>query len=423
MKALVIADDFTGANDTGVQLAKKGARTEVLMTNDQKISALTEVLVINTESRSLPAAAAVERVTAALAPWRDRLRGVLRYKKIDSTLRGNPGAEIDALMRLTCCDIALVAPAIPQTGRITLGGRCYVNHVPVVDTEFASDPKTPIVSSHIGTLIALQSQIQVYELGLNEVRCASLARRLAAFQYRGQRAIVVLDAVTDADLSCIAKAALTMHPLPLLVGAAGLANALPIESFSAAAQRLPVLAIAGSMSEATWQQIERVRDDLWVAIVDIEAQTLLSRPDWAIAQWAQRACALLNAGKHCVLRTCPHPDARNNLEALCRRFELSRAQLGDRLSQLMGRLALEIIDSSSIGGLFLTGGDIAAAVASALQATGYRIRGEVAPCIPYGRLINSVIDDLPVITKAGGFGNADALRDSLAFIEEMYRES
>ncbi|ECN5976503.1 four-carbon acid sugar kinase family protein, partial [Salmonella enterica subsp. enterica serovar Agona] len=26
MKMMVIADDFTGSNDTGVQLAKKGAR-------------------------------------------------------------------------------------------------------------------------------------------------------------------------------------------------------------------------------------------------------------------------------------------------------------------------------------------------------------------------------------------------------------
>ncbi|HAE3786137.1 TPA_asm: four-carbon acid sugar kinase family protein, partial [Salmonella enterica] len=51
MKMMVIADDFTGSNDTGVQLAKKGARTEVMLSASQKPSRRADVLVINTESR------------------------------------------------------------------------------------------------------------------------------------------------------------------------------------------------------------------------------------------------------------------------------------------------------------------------------------------------------------------------------------
>jgi uncharacterized protein YgbK (DUF1537 family) len=54
MKMIVIADDFTGSNDTGVQLAKKGARTEVMLSTSQKPSRRADVLVINTESRLFP---------------------------------------------------------------------------------------------------------------------------------------------------------------------------------------------------------------------------------------------------------------------------------------------------------------------------------------------------------------------------------
>ena len=71
MKMIVIADDFTGSNDTGVQLAKKGARTEVMLTPDQKPSRRADVLVINTESRAMPAAEAGKAVAQALAPWCD----------------------------------------------------------------------------------------------------------------------------------------------------------------------------------------------------------------------------------------------------------------------------------------------------------------------------------------------------------------
>ncbi len=82
MKMIVIADDFTGANDTGVQLAKKGARTEVMLTSQQKPSRRADVLVINTDSRALSAEQAAVAVKQALSPWvRPGQNSVLIYKK------------------------------------------------------------------------------------------------------------------------------------------------------------------------------------------------------------------------------------------------------------------------------------------------------------------------------------------------------
>ncbi|ECE6833897.1 four-carbon acid sugar kinase family protein, partial [Salmonella enterica] len=91
MKMIVIADDFTGSNDTGVQLAKKGARTEVMLSASQKPSRRADVLVINTESRAMPADQAASAVYAALSPWCETSPAPLVYKKIDSTFRGNIG--------------------------------------------------------------------------------------------------------------------------------------------------------------------------------------------------------------------------------------------------------------------------------------------------------------------------------------------
>ena len=41
------------------------------------------------------------------------------------------------------------------------------------------------------------------------------------------------------------------------MGAAGLANALPVSTFMQEKQELPVLVVAGSMSEATRRQVEK----------------------------------------------------------------------------------------------------------------------------------------------------------------------
>lgn len=420
MKMIVIADDFTGSNDTGVQLAKKGARTEVMLTPAQKPSRRADVLVINTESRAIPAAQAAQAVQQALAPWCEATTMPLVYKKIDSTFRGNVGAEVTAAMRAANRKLAVIAAAIPAAGRTTRDGLCLVNGTPLLETEFASDPKTPIISSRIAELVTLQSDIPVHEVSLEDVRRGQLSALLVAFAAEGE-CMVVVDAVEDRDLSLIAHAICEQETLPLLVGAAGLANALPVSLFMQEKQELPVLVVAGSMSEATRRQVDNALCQDRAKVVDIDAARLASAHfEQEIASVVEQACALLSRQHHTILRTSRSVEDRQMIDTLCARVGMSRQALGERLSQRLGTITLLIIEQARIGGLFLTGGDIATAVASALGAEGYRIQSEVAPCIPCGTFVNSEIDDLPVITKAGGFGSDSTLCDALYFIEEMY---
>ncbi|QMI04114.1 D-threonate kinase [Citrobacter sp. RHB25-C09] len=420
MKMIVIADDFTGSNDTGVQLAKKGARTEVMLTPAQKPSRRADVLVINTESRAIPAEQAAQAVQQALAPWCEETRQPLVYKKIDSTFRGNVGAEVTAAMRAAGRKLAVIAAAIPAAGRTTRDGLCLVNGTPLLETEFASDPKTPIISSRIAELVTLQSDIPVQEVSLDDVRRGRLSALLNAFAADGE-CMVVVDAVEDRDLSLIAQAVCEQPQLPLLVGAAGLANALPVRLFMQEKKELPVLVVAGSMSEATRRQVEKALCQGRAKVVDIDASRLASvHFEQEIASIVEQACALLSHQHHTILRTSRRAEDRQLIDTLCAYVGMSRQQLGELLSQRLGAITLKIIEQARIGGLFLTGGDIATAVANALGAEGYRIQSEVAPCIPCGTFVNSDIDDLPVITKAGGFGSDSTLCDALYFIEEMY---
>lgn len=419
MKMIVIADDFTGANDTGVQLAKKGAHTEVLLSARQKPSRRADVLVVNTDSRAFDAISAAQAVTAALTPWRQA--GLLIYKKIDSTFRGNVGAEIEAALTASGKTLALVAAAIPGAGRTTLHGECLVHQTPLAQTEFASDPRTPIVASRIKDILAQQSALPVTEATLSTVRSGELPALLRHCQQQNP-SVVVVDALTERDLTLIAEAALALAEPPLLVGAAGLAAALPASACVAARQLLPVLAIVGSMSEATRRQVELAIRHQRAQVIEADAAQLLNHDRRDIEQLAQQAGALLAAGQHCIVRTSRSMHDRHQIDALCQQFSCDRAALGERLSQRLGELTLAIAERARIGGLFLTGGDIAIAVAQALNAQGYRIQQEAAPCMPCGRFINSELDDLPVITKAGGFGSETALCDALSFIEEMYRD-
>ncbi len=151
-----------------------------MLSTSQKPSRRADVLIINTESRAVSAELAAKAVRRALAPWCETIAPPQVYKKIDSTFRGNVGAEVVAAMQASGSRMAVIAAAIPSAGRTTQNGLCLVNGVPLLETEFASDPKTPVTSSRIAELIALQSGIPVYEVHLEEVRHGGLSAVLSA---------------------------------------------------------------------------------------------------------------------------------------------------------------------------------------------------------------------------------------------------
>lgn len=119
-KVLVLADDFTGANDAGVSLAETGMRAEVAFSASYQGEA--QALILNSDSRAQPAAEAARRITHLLQAVLPRFQPRWTVKKIDSTLRGNLGAELEATMRALNCAVAVLAPAFPAAGRVTRRG-------------------------------------------------------------------------------------------------------------------------------------------------------------------------------------------------------------------------------------------------------------------------------------------------------------
>ena len=392
---VVIADDFTGANDAGVSLALSGKKVSVAFqtpfTDD------TDALVINSDSRAMKASEAAEKLTqyatdVHAAKW--------LIKKIDSTLRGNPGAEVEALLRLSGKGQAIIAPAFPAAGRTTEEGLCLVNGVPVMETEFASDPKTPVRHAQVAKVLAEQTRLKS-----RVVTPAELATALAS-----DARLVIVDAQTDAELDQIINTAFACDEKPLLVGSAGLCDAL--------ARRLAtprqLLAVIGSMSEIAQKQIQRVRGQHNVSTVLIDINDVFNG---TMAGYQQQIAQALAAGQHCVVHTCADIQARHQIETLCQQRGLNRAALGETISAFLGALTRNALETRRPAALYVSGGDVAMAVASALNAQGFAIRGQVAQCVPFGRFLGCRWQG-PVMTKAGGFGTETTLLEVLHFIEE-----
>jgi uncharacterized protein YgbK (DUF1537 family) len=124
LRLALLADDLTGALDSSVGFALSGLRTRVALTPaaiGEALAEAPEVLAVNTASRALEVGAAAQIVRdAALAVGRQQ-PGVL-FKKIDSRLKGNVGAETAAMAAVLGARRLVVAPAVPDQGRVTRDG-------------------------------------------------------------------------------------------------------------------------------------------------------------------------------------------------------------------------------------------------------------------------------------------------------------
>jgi len=222
----VIADDFTGACDVGVQFRKRGLETIVLTDADSLSSFknVFDVLVVDTETRNLPSEDAYRKVRRAVRLLRQN-NIELVYKKIDSTLRGNLGAEINAVIDELDIEAVIVTPAFPSQKRTVVNGRLLINGVPIEKTEYADDPLSPVSISQISRLIERQTGRRVGEIHLSEIRRdVNLIIREIQKHIQADKRIIVADAESESDLKRIAEASRALELLPC--GSAGLASAI-----------------------------------------------------------------------------------------------------------------------------------------------------------------------------------------------------
>jgi len=138
---VLMADDLTGAAECAAAFALH-ATTSVVLRSEAPWPD-TDVVAIDTDTRRVSATAAATRVAEAVR--RARAGGAGVVKKIDSTLRGNVGAEIGAALEAlegaaeSSRPLALVAAAFPAVGRTTLGGRLHVDGFAATAAPFEGD--------------------------------------------------------------------------------------------------------------------------------------------------------------------------------------------------------------------------------------------------------------------------------------------
>jgi len=419
----ILADDLTGATDTGLQFAKCGRRTSVCLS--WAANPPCDVLVFDTDSRGLSADEARKRAVFATQALRGF--GARRfYKKIDSTGRGNLGAEIEGMLETLGADLALVCPAFPPLARTVRDGQIFIRGTPLDQSEFVRDPKWPATTASLEAILHRQSKLPVGFVPLAEVQSGprAIQERLRRSRDGGDR-LIVADAEVPMDLRNLSETVRQANGAILPVGSAGLAEWLvawferPARPPSALTLPPgPILVVAGTASLTGNVQIARLVEE-GARFVWLSPERALRETPLTVRETATELTGQLREST-CVAVGLADP--RQGLAELRSAIQTpggDPATIGGRLVQALGEVVGRALEAVAPAALILTGGDTARAVCLSLGATSLEVRWEAAPGIPISLLQGGRWDGLPVVTKAGGFGRPDSLAQVVDVLERL----
>jgi len=433
-KVIVIADDLTGANDTGVQIVKRGHETVTVVDPTLMGDTVADGIVVDTESRTLP----VEEARAAIREAARALGGrpnALLYKKIDSLLRGHIGAELGALIREFEPERVVCAPAYPKNGRTTRNGIHCLHGVPIDRTEVAGDPRNPVDTASLPAVLAKDGGPRFLHVDLGALRSGQAAN-LAAERF------LSFDCEEQEDLRRIVRAVGETGKRILWCGSAGLAEVLLEEVLPAGKGREksgdakgprrsivstdgvdtggPVFSVIGSRSSVSLRQLETAIATTSAHAVRLHPQALVNSPSRERGRIVRALEDRMTRTDHLILTSLgTEEDTR---PAGFSEGPHLQGELSERIAGCLADATAGFVQRNRIAGMFLTGGDTAIHVLRAVGARGLRLGSELEAGVPSSRLIGGILHGLPVVTKAGTFGDEETLVRSARYLAMPFRK-
>lgn len=383
-KLLMLADDLTGALDTGVFFARLGASVSI----DGESGALR---ALNT--RHLSPEDALSRTLAAI----ESEESDYLYLKTDSLLRGHIGTGLEAAVKAR--GTVFFAPAYPANGRTVKDGVAYLYGTRLTETEAAQDVRNPIKHDTIAEIIAEESALPVKYINPGEAPDADF------------HGVIVCGAETDAELDLAAKAALDAG-IKAFAGCAGFARALSRaleldgkeEALTMTAGRL--LVVSASANPATLEQLTTARSlgipGTWLYDGGHSEEKLEEAVNKARRFAKGEPCSMLAAAfsdLHCRKNN-------NTIKAM----HLNPEEGAELIVRETAQCAARVL-SRAAAMPFVIGGDTLKAFCEETGIVSLSPRASLAPGIIYCLALDKRGREKGIITKAGSFGDASCIVD------------
>ena len=423
-KIIVVADDLTGANATSILLKKNGYESTTFLdieVYDRESNRELDVVSISTDSRAIDSELAYEKVDRVVKSFRDE--DVEFYaKRIDSTLRGNIGSEVKAVLdNLNGDTVAMVLPSYPGSKRVVIGNHMLVDGVPLSRTSVAKDPKTPVYSSSVYNILKkdYQDPIGIIYLDTVEGGIAEIEREINLLFKKGIR-MISFDAITDLDIENIAIAIDNTGLDIVSVDPGPLTQALARQRFKDKAFNEKIMLTIGSVTDVTVKQVEAFKREEKVYFEKVDAEKLIyeSTRHLEIERASQIILSKMEDYNLFGVISTKEKERLLDLGQIGREIGLDEDGVSNRISSGLAEISKKVMDKKGkeISGLYTSGGDITVEVCKVLGAVGIRMIDEVMPLAVYGKLKDGCFHGLSIVTKGGLIGDDRAIIDCIDFL-------
>ncbi len=426
----IIADDLTGANDTALQFKLNGADTNILL--NENVSEVDEHIpqawAISTESRNGTPACAFEKVKNAVELFINKIQPDFFYKKIDSTVRGNIAVEVMSALETLDWDAAVIMPAFPNEGRITVGGYQLLKGSPIERTEMATDPHSPITESHLPTLLKHQLGENLEKLvGLIELKtvldgAGPILFRINELIEDGKR-IIVVDSASNTDIEQTVLAVQKSEYKILPVGNAAAAKVLSniwfpkeneLDRKSVVVPRMPKFIVSGSATHITANQIRMLENNCIYSdkskVYELDMDTIISGVS---DKFVDKIVQDLNDTGIVLVHTSNLFKNFNGFDSASINTELTKSGLADMITDFLAELTQKVL--LKISAILITlGGETSYKCCDKLGVCQLSLVDEVLPAIALSRNVDST---QYIVTKSGNLGKDTTIMDILRYFE------
>jgi len=413
-KYIVIADDLTGSNATCSLFKKIGLRAASILKLQGDINYDVDVISYSTASRGLDKEEAYKKVSEAIKILKNK--DVLVYnKRIDSTLRGNIGTEINAMLdNLEDDRIAVVIPSYPDSGRIVVNKTMLVNGVLLENSDAGKDPKTPIKTSCVESLIqkGIKYSSTYFTLSDIEQPIEEIVKKIQEAIKKSR--VLIFDAVNNEDIIKISKAIIhsdidivTVDPGPFtLYYSKELQKKNHLEK--------KILMVIGSVTATTKKQIEYILQEEDIFLVKMKVEDFFEKE--TCLKEIERVIAYIKKGIASydlfLVTTSPIGDEKKaDLQKLAENLNTTVEEISKIIANTLTETVVKILkETEKFEGVYSSGGDITIALLEKLKAIGVEIREEVIPLAAYGRLIGGDFPNLKLVSKGGMVGDEKTIK-------------
>lgn len=440
----VVADDFTGTASSGVLVAKSQAKTGLFFdTNAVKSFKKAEnldAIFVSSNSRHLKPENARREVTEATKALKDM--GIQYFtKKIDTTLRGGIGYEVDAMLDMLEEDtIAVMVTAMPQSKRICVGGYSIIDGVILTETPVAKDVKTPVKESFVLDLISKQTKRKVDLITIKTVLngAEALKEQMKESVNRGSQVLIV-DAITLEHIDEIAKACVELGWNILAVDPGAFTMKLSYrrgitkEEKTYVPKDAPlnreriVLGIVGSANPLTKTQVEVLcKNSDKNVVVGVSPAALIAGGEEAEREVEKTVRNVVdffsreNKPQSIFIETALSKVV--DLEEEDNKHNYAVGASSRLINQGLGQITkkiLETVGQGRVAGLLLTGGDTMESVCREIEVECIQALDNIVAQIDVGRIIGKY-NGLPLVAKGGFCGGQDI---GIKIVERLLAES